>query len=103
MQAPIFPEGQITLFLRRRVCARCYGDLMSKPAPDYAPDNHVYLAYCPECGDAWGGTTVSKVYAEKLGQRAIAEQWEVEANLPDIFPSPHKGKTPEQLIKELGF
>lgn len=103
MNLPIFSEGNIDLFIRRRVCARCYGDLESKPAPDFAPDNHIYLAYCPVCEDAWNYATVSRFYAEHLGQQALADNWEIKANLPDLFPNPHKGKSEQQLIDELGF
>lgn len=102
-QLPIFPEGQIDLFIRCRVCARCYGDLESIEAPGYAPDNHIFLAYCPTCVDAWNYATVSRKYAEFLGQRALADKWEVQSNMPDLFPNPHLGKSTNQLLKELGF
>lgn len=103
LTAPIFLEGHIDLFLRRRVCARCYGDLESRPSKDYSASNHEYEAYCPECGDAWNYATVSRHYAEHLGQQAIAENWEIKDNLPDLFPSKHKGKSNDQLLEELGF
>jgi hypothetical protein len=34
---------------------------------------------------------------------ALSEFHEVKENLPDLFPNPHKGKSIEELIKELGF
>lgn len=103
MKAPSFLEGEIDLHLRRRVCARCYGDLDKRPSADWTESNHQWDAYCPTCSDAWNYATVSRAYAEHLGQQAISEQWEVEINLPDLFPNPHSGKSPEQIMEELGF
>lgn len=97
-EAPKFPDGEIDQFLARRVCSRCYGDLQKVPAED-----RLWAATCPTCGDAWCYTTVSRSYAERLGQEALEQAGEVKRNLPDLFPSPHKGKTPEQLIAELGY
>lgn len=93
-----FPDGVIDKVIQRRVCARCYGDLVKQPAAD-----RQWVAICPTCGDAWGGTTVSRKYAERLGQQAIAERAEVKANLPDLFPNPHSGKPAAQILSELGF
>jgi len=93
-----FQDGEIDQFISRRVCARCYGDLIKTQA-----DNRMWDASCPTCGDAWGGATVSRAYAERLGQQALAERSEVKNNLPDLFPNPNRNKTAEQIIKELGF
>lgn len=95
---PTFQDGEIDKFIRRRVCARCYGDLMKRPAP-----KRTWEAYCPECGEAWGGLTISRWTAEHRGQRALSEALEVRVTLADLFPNPHKGKTTEQLIRELGM
>lgn len=100
---PTFHDGAVDQFIACRVCARCYGDLAKRNAPDYSPENHNYEIYCPTCGDAWHYATVSKTYAEKLGQQAIAANWEIKANLPDLFPNPHHGKPAEQIIHELGY
>ena len=100
---PTFADGEIEQHIARRVCARCYGDLVQVNAPDYSAHNHSYNAVCLECGNAWNGATVSKGYAEQLGQTALAQKAEVEHNLKDLFPNPHHGKSEEQLLKELGF
>ena len=95
-----FPDrGQADQFASRRVCARCYGDLLVLPSET----ERTWEASCPACGDAWGYTTVSRAHAEHLGQRALAEKNEVATNLPDLFPNPHKGKTAEQIIREMGL
>lgn len=96
--APKFTDGLIDQFLQRRVCSRCYGDLQKRVA-----ENRLFEAYCPNCGDAWNYTTVSRHYAERLGQDALNDYLNARANLPDLFPNPHKGKTPEQILTELGY
>lgn len=92
------PEGEIDLFLRRRVCARCYGDLEKQFGP-----GRNYITRCAECGYAWNGATVSRSYAERLGQQALGELAEVKHNLPDLFPNPNRGKSESQLLAEMGF
>lgn len=92
------PEGEIDLFVRRRVCARCYGDLEKRFGP-----GRNYITHCTACGDAWNGATVSRSYAEGLGQKALAELSEVKYNLPDLFPNPNRGKSASQLLAEMGF
>lgn len=93
-----FLDGEIDIFIRQRVCARCYGDLVKRPAED-----RMWEAICPMCGTAWGGTTISRWYAERLGQTALQEKVEVAYTMPDLFPSPHRDKSAEQIIQELGF
>lgn len=90
-------DGEIDRILRRRVCARCYEDLQKREAP-----GRTWEAYCANCGDVWGGRTISRWTAERRGQRALAEAWEVKANLRDLFPNPHKGRPAKELIRELG-
>jgi len=63
----------------------------------------MWTAVCPTCGDAWGGRTVARSTAERRGQQGLAEAIEVKVNLRDLFPSPHKGRNREELVKELGF
>ena len=98
MSAPRFTDGEIDQFIQRRVCSRCYGELEKRPV-----EGRLYEAYCPECNGKWNYTTVSRSYAERLGQKALNEYMDVKGNMPDLFPNPHKGKTPEELLKELGF
>jgi len=97
---PTFPDkGYAEKFSQRRVCSRCYGDLTIAPLQS----ERKWIATCHTCGDAWGFTTVSRSYAERLGQRALAERAEVKKNLSDLFPNPHKGRDKDDLIKDLGF
>jgi hypothetical protein len=91
----MFQDGQIDLFLRRRVCARCYGDLAKRPA-----DNRMWQAYCPRCGDAWHGATISSKTAGRRGQAAIAELWEVKRNLPDLFPKSTNHRPSAEIVNE---
>ena len=96
--AILLHDGEIDQYIQKHVCSRCYGDLQKFPT-----DNRLWESKCPECGDAWRGTTIRRSTAERRGQRALSEAHEVKTNLPDLFPNPHKGKSIEQLNKELGF
>ncbi len=96
--AILFPDGIIDQFISRHVCARCYGDLQKYPA-----ENRLWEAKCPNCGDAWHGTTIRHSTAERRGQAALSELREVKNNLPDLFPNPHKGKSTDELLKDLGY
>jgi hypothetical protein len=95
-KVPTFQEGDIDTFIRRRVCARCYHDLEKKLA-----DDRMYEAVCPICEGAWGYATVSRKYAESLGQKALADYFIVRENLPDLFP--RQKRTEKQLLSSLGF
>jgi len=95
---PTFSDGEIDKHISRRVCSRCYGDLIKREA-----DNRQWFAICLTCGDAWGGTTVSRAYAERIGQKALMERREVKENLRDLFQNPNAGKTTEQILSDLGF
>jgi hypothetical protein len=93
-----YTDAEIGRVLKRRVCARCYNDLVKRSAP-----GRTWEAYCPTCGEAWGGRHISRWTAERRGQRALAEALEVRVTLADLFPSKHKGKSAEQLMNELGM
>ena len=98
--APRFQEGLVDIFISRRVCARCYGELAKERDPG---DRNFYTVHCPTCNGDWNYTTVSRAYAVSLGQDAMLKYSEAKANLPDLFPPTRTGKTPEELIKDLGF
>lgn len=99
-EPPIFDQGKVDQFIQRRVCSRCYGDLEKYPAPREKGWAKYYVR-CPECGDAWRYTTVSRSYAEGLGQKALTEYNEVRYNLPELFPV--KQRTKEECLHDLGF
>ena len=94
----LLPDGEIDKYIQKNVCSRCYGDLQKFPAED-----RLWEAKCPTCGEAWHNTTIRRNTAERRGQQALSDVMEVKTNLPDLFPNPHKGKTVEELNKELGF
>ena len=93
----LYTDAEIGRVLKHRVCSRCYGDLMKKPA-----ENCMWTVECPDCKQAWGGTTVSRFTVEKREQQALADMLDVRVTLADLFPSPHAGKNQEQLMRELG-
>lgn len=98
---PIFHDGFIDLYAHRRVCARCYGDLESRPAAEDTPQEHLYVAYCPICEETWHFATVSRYYAERLGQKAIADLWDVKHNLADLFSRARQSEM--QILEALGY
>jgi len=93
---PTLPDGQIDFFIRDRVCSRCYGDLSKRPTSE-----RTWEVSCPACGDAWGFTTISRHTAERRGQQALSELYEVKQNLPDLFPRTQR--TEKQTLSELGY
>jgi hypothetical protein len=95
--AEVYQQGEVDIILRDRICARCYGHLLKR---DVASNQ--YEVFCPKCGDEWGGATISKKYAERLGQKALIEYREVKVNLPDLF-NDKTGKSETDLLKDLGF
>lgn len=97
-EPPKFQDGYVDLFIRRRVCARCYGDLAKQPAP-----NRKWYAICPVCQDAWHYTTISRRTAEMRGQQAILDYYEIRFNpaLADLFPLPWHSE--RKILAELGY
>lgn len=104
-EAAYYNDAEAERMIARRVCARCYGDLVAEPSPEDKPGDHSYVVLCPDCRGAWNYATVSKGYASEIGQRAIASLWEVKRNLPDLFSnSPKRASSSEdQLMKDLGY
>ena len=95
---PRYSDGEIDKIIRDHVCARCYSDLSKVPAPE-----RTWQAVCLACGDAWHGATIHRSTAERRAQQAIAELGEVKFNLRDLFPNPHRGKSAELLLEEIGY
>ena len=93
-----FEDGEVDKFIQTHVCARCYGELMAVEA-----EGRKWTVVCRSCEDAWQGATITRRSAERRGQKALEESAEVKANLADVFPNPHKGKSAEQILKELGL
>lgn len=93
-----YTDEEIGRILKKRVCARCYGHLTQFPGPD-----RTWIVKCLQCGDAWGGTHISRYTAERRAARGLAEAQEVKQNLSDLFPNPNKGKSAKQLLEELGY
>ena len=93
-----YTDAEIDRIIKHRVCSRCYGDLCKRPAPD-----RTWEAVCPSCGDAWGGTTISRFTAEMRAQRSMNESLEVRDTLADLFPNPHAGRPASDILSELGL
>jgi hypothetical protein len=82
--------------IERYVCGRCWGGLQSDSIPE-SKRKHVY---CPTCGDGHGFVTRRTVEIRKEEDKLNAMV--VKSNLRVYF-DPGPRKTPEQIIKELGF
>ena len=91
-----YADGEIDRVLTFRVCARCYGDLTKFPA-----DGRMWQAKCLACGETWHGTTISRLTAEKMGQKALADYRDVRETLREFFP--RAKKSVGENLAELGF
>ena len=95
---PEIDQVEIGGFVSGRVCARCFGDLRKAPGTK----TFMWAIECPTCGDAWNFTTVSRKYAENLGQQALAEIGDATKRFADLLPAKPK-RSKEQIMSELGF
>ncbi len=96
---PLLQDGEIDQFLSRRVCSRCYADLVKCPVNN----PRGWQVSCHFCGDVWGYTTVSRRYAEILGQTALADHRQARTRFADIVPPAMAGKTQAEILSELGY
>lgn len=82
-------------------CSNCWGDL------ELVPDlrgNGLYFATCKKCQEDTKGY-VTKYFANR---RRIESEFEARDAIRvlqklDILPNPNKGKSRNELLKELGF
>ena len=88
-------------FVERYRCSTCWGALEYYPDKDETNLAEVHC-YNPDCS---GAGFVSKSYVEKRRSQDEADYHEAKLNLREALhlPNPHEGKTPDQLINELGF
>ena len=84
-----FDQGEIGLFIMRHVCGLC-GSML---AATFAPGNR-YYAHCTIHGNLIESQIVSKHQQEQAVESRYIGRRELRQ------PS---GKTPEEIIKELGF
>jgi hypothetical protein len=92
-----FDYGQASRITRDYVCARCYGHLEI----EFGPGQTCYVV-CLEHGNIEIVGRVSKVGAEKRGQKAMEEYFEVRNNYPDLFGKKPK-RSPDEILMELGY
>src|SRR4030067_3498900 len=80
-------------------CSSCWGELESKPAQD-----GMYFVVCKKCQDETKGY-VTQYYVNRRRAESEFEEVNVSHMLRriEIIPNPHKGKSTEQLLKEIGF
>lgn len=79
------------------VCGRCWQHLNSQ----YLGNNQSFV-YCSN-EDCNGDYFHSKKGVERARQEDILNAAEARYNLRDVLPNPHKGKSEDELLKELGF
>lgn len=90
----LLEDGAVDRYIAWRVCAWCYGDLVKRPV-----EGRKWQVVCRYCDRPT--YTVSKNYAERLGQKALAERWEVLDTFPELRTA--TGLSEDDLIKSLGF
>ena len=79
-------------------CSNCWGDL------EMIPEGEGYQVLCKKCGPETKGY-VTQHYITRRRAESEFEEVNVAHMLmkSDVIENPHKGKTTEQLLKELGF
>ena len=80
-------------------CAQCWGSLMRMPAPE-----RKWFVVCRAYGEEHSGY-VTRYYAEKQRSNSVGDLMDVRRSLEEagVIQNEHKGKSKEQLLKELGF
>jgi hypothetical protein len=86
-----------TKFSSTHVCAKCWGELIIKPAPDQK-----WIVVCP---DHEGAGYITRYYAEEQRKISGGDLTEVNKVLrkAGVIKDPYEGKSADDLIKELGF
>ena len=89
--------GYATKFASTHVCAKCWGELVIKPAP-----NQMWIVVCTEHESAG---YVTRYWAEEQRKISEGDLHEVKEVLKKVgvIKDPYEGKSAEDLIKELGF
>ena len=84
------------LTIRDYVCSTCWGHLVK------FPEHGGYRVECPNCEETKG--YVTKFYANKRLSESVGDRLDVQVNLRDVpGMNPHRNKSVEQLLDELGF
>jgi DNA-directed RNA polymerase subunit RPC12/RpoP len=85
--------------VKHYVCSNCWGELEMAPI-----QGDKFEVTCKKCGDETKGY-VTQYYVNRRRGESEHEEVNVRHLLQklDIIPNPHKGKSTEQLLKELGF
>lgn len=86
---------------RAYVCSSCWGPLIKIPAP-----KRQWFLICPHCGPEATRGYVTRAHAERRRLESRAEANEARRNLAGLMPgvdNPHEGKSPDDLLNELGF
>lgn len=87
--------------VKRYACSSCWGEL--EMTPDLRA-NGMFFVICKRCRDETKGY-VTQYYVNRRRGESEFEQRDVVRLLQkiDIIPDPLKGKTRDDLLKELGF
>jgi uncharacterized Zn finger protein (UPF0148 family) len=83
-------DTEIKRFLSTHKCGLCGSHLVEQPAA-----SHQSKVVCPNCGDATRSSVVKTSTREKVDYTQRQAMRELEA--------PKRKRTPEEIIKELGF
>ena len=84
-----FPQGEIDQFIQRHICGLCNSWLVAMPAP-----NRRYFVHCSIHGNLIESQAITRHQAEQVTEGRYIGQREMRQ------PS---GKSPEEILSELGF
>jgi len=101
MQTQKLEEIEARKFINRYACSTCWGELVAERIPG---ERYMANVHCGK-SDCTGAGFVTKHYVEKRRTQDHFDHMEAERNLGEVLgiPNPLKGKTADELIKELGF
>ena len=89
---PLKFEGhEFGVFIRDNRCALCAGHLLAEHT-----DDRKYVLYCPEHGYINDSNHISAYDADQVNQGIVDGKHE-------LRDKPQKGKTEDEILKELGF
>lgn len=89
----LIPHEEMDRFIRTHKCGLCGSHLTKYPAPE-----RMCYAVCPNCGRCTPDMVVKKTISEKVARDRRQAMRELK---PD--PKPARKRTPEEIIKDLGF
>lgn len=101
MKTEVLEEIDAARFIQKYACSTCWGNLV---ADSINGERYLKTVHCGNV-NCTGAGFVTKHYVEKRRTQDHFDHFEAERNLRVALnlPDPMKGKTTEEILKEIGF